>query len=147
MPRFNSRHIQPTSITIAGEANDDAPTFTNVVGNISSRPATIATVPWSPDPWLTAGDSGPNQRTPDITSIIQEIVDRPGWSPGNSLALVITGTGKRTAKSYNGSAAIAPQLRVQFAANRVTAAVDDVDTTFRNVPVTTMVLSNDDLGD
>jgi hypothetical protein len=30
-------------------------------------------------------------RTPDITAVIQEIVDRQGWKSGNSLAIMISG--------------------------------------------------------
>lgn len=69
---------------------------------------------WSPPPWTTKGEAGPDQRTPDITPVIQEIVNRPGWASGNSLALIITGAGKRTAKSYNGDQAGAPLLHVEY---------------------------------
>ena len=41
------------------------------------------------------GEAGPYQQTPDIASVIQEIVDRAGWRSGNSLALIITGTGNK----------------------------------------------------
>ena len=69
---------------------------------------------WSPLPWTTMGEAGPDQRTPDISQIIQEIVSRPDWSSGNSLAFIITGTGKRVAESYNGDQGGAPLLHVEF---------------------------------
>ena len=34
-----------------------------------------------------------DQRTPDISSVIQEIVNRSGWTQSNSLAIIISGTG------------------------------------------------------
>ena len=40
--------------------------------------------------------------------MLQEIVDRPGWSTGNALALIVTGTGSRVAESYDGGAARPP---------------------------------------
>ena len=46
---------QVTSLTLEGEATDDADTFVNNInGNISSRPRTTADIAWSPAPWATA---------------------------------------------------------------------------------------------
>ena len=42
-----------TSLTIEGEAVDNAATFVGVSGNISSRPRTAASVSWMVPPWLT----------------------------------------------------------------------------------------------
>ncbi|KAA0246878.1 MAG: hypothetical protein DWB56_16760, partial [Candidatus Jettenia sp.] len=102
------------SLIIQGEAANNAASFTSTNGNISSRPKTIAAVPWSPAAWTTIGATGPDQRTPDISSVIQEIVSRAGWSSGNSLVIIITGTGRRVAKSYNGDQAGAPLLHVVY---------------------------------
>ena len=103
-----------TSLTIQGQAIDNAPTFASSTFNVSSRARTTSAVSWSPPAWTTNGQAGPDQQTPSITSVIQEIVNRPGWSSGNSLALIITGTGERVAESYNGMPAAAPQLRVEY---------------------------------
>jgi len=104
----------PTSLTIRGQAADNAPTFTTANGNISSRSTTASSASWSVAPWTTVGQAGPNQQTPDIASIIQEIVNRPGWSSGNSLVIIVTGSGARTAEAYNGAPAAAPLLRVDY---------------------------------
>jgi hypothetical protein len=100
---------------IEGENVDDAEGFIAASGNISSRSRTLAAVPWSPVPWTIVGEAGPDQRTPNIASVIQEIVNRPGWASGNSLVVIITGTGERTAESYNGDSAGAPLLHVEYA--------------------------------
>ena len=44
---------------------------------------------------------------------MQEIVNRGGWTAGNSMAFIITGTGVRTAESFDGL--FAPVLHVTFA--------------------------------
>ena len=49
-------------------------------------------------------------------SVGGEVVARPGWSSGNSLVVIITGTGSRTAESFDGDAAGAPVLYVEFVA-------------------------------
>ena len=103
-----------TSLTIRGERRNNAATFIRSNGNITSRPLTSAAVSWSPPPWTTVGQRGINQRTPDISSVIQQIVDRSGWSSGNSLVIIMKGSGERTAESFNGNAAGAPLLHVEY---------------------------------
>jgi hypothetical protein len=46
--------------------------------------------------------------------VIQEIVNRPGWASGNSLVLLITGSGTRTAEAYDGDPSGAPLLKVTY---------------------------------
>lgn len=106
------------SLTIKGAAIDDAPGFTATAGNISDRATTTASVNWSSPPWNSAGLTGPDQRTTDISPIVAEIINRPGWTSGNSMVFIITsnsiGTGTRTAESYKGSPTEAPLLHVEF---------------------------------
>jgi hypothetical protein len=60
------------------------------------------------------GEAGSDQQTSDINPIVQEIVDRQEWSSGNSLAVIISGTGRRSAESFDGDAAGAPVLHVEY---------------------------------
>ena len=99
--------------TIRGEAADHSSAFTTAAYNISSRTQTTTSVSWSPAAW-TAGVSGAAEQTADITSILNEIIARPGWSANNAISLIITGSsGTRRAESYNGSAAKAPVLHIE----------------------------------
>ena len=104
---------EATNLTVAGQAADNAAAFTTASNNVSSRARTAATVAWAPAAW-TAGQVTFTQRTPDLAAVIREIVGRPGWASGNALVLIITGTGHRTAVAYDGSAAQAPLLHVEY---------------------------------
>ena len=104
----------PTRLNVVAQAHDDAPTFASRDKNISSRATTRAGVAWSPAPWKRKGEAGPDQRTPNLAAVLQEVVDRPGWESGNALALVVTGSGQRTAESYNGERDKAPVLHVEY---------------------------------
>lgn len=117
-----------TNVMIEGEATDDALTYANVNANISSRERTTAVVDWVPATWSTVNQVGADQQSPDLSAIIQEITDRPGWTSGNSLALMITGSGRRTAESFNGDAAGAALLEVTF----TEVLLDDVSITDDN---------------
>jgi hypothetical protein len=103
-----------TSLTIQGQDANSAATFTSAASSISTRPRTAASVSWSPAPWTVVGEAASNQRTPDLAAIVQQIVNRAGWASGNSLAIIVTGTGKRTAVAHNASPAAAPLLHVTY---------------------------------
>ena len=103
-----------TNLTILAEASDNALAFTTDSGNLSSRPLTVASATWAPADWTTVGANGVDQTTPDLSNLIQELVSRPGWKQGNHLVLIITGSGTRTADSYDGSATTAPLLKVSY---------------------------------
>lgn len=103
-----------TTLQIFGQAADNPSTFTTATSNISSRTKTGASVSWSPAAWPTIDVANAAQRTPDIKTVIQEIISRPGWASNNSLAIIITGTGRRTAEAYNGVPAAAPLLHVEY---------------------------------
>jgi hypothetical protein len=100
------------SLTIQAQAADNPGSFTTATGNISSRPRTPQSVAWSPAPWSTVNQVSAAQRTPNLASLLQVIVDRSGWSSGNAIVLIVTGTGTRTADSYNGG--WAPVLHVEY---------------------------------
>jgi 3-phytase len=90
-----------TNLTVRGQSSDNSNPFTATAFNVSSRPRTSVLVPWAPPPWTVVGEAGVNQRTPDLSAVLQEIFNRPGWSSGNALALIITGTGRRVAESFD----------------------------------------------
>ena len=117
---------EATSLTLQGQLADQAPTFAGGSGNISSRTRTLAAVPWSPPPWPTVGAAGVDQRTPDLSQVISEIVDRPGWASGNSLAIIVTGTGRRVAQSRELSPSGAATLHVRYGGAANTVGVGDV---------------------
>ncbi len=100
-----------TSLTIKGEAIDDAPTFSTASRNISSRTTTSASTPWTPNDSWTVNSK---YKTSNFANVVQEIVDRNGWSANNDIAIIISGSGKRVAESYDGESAAAPKLVVVY---------------------------------
>lgn len=112
--KTDEKGSQATSLTVQGEDVDNAATFTAVPFSISSRPRTTAAESWSPPAWDLVGEAGFNQRTTNVAAVVQEIIDRPGWSSGNSLVIIVTGSGLRTAESFDGDPAGAPLLHLEF---------------------------------
>ena len=103
---------EATSLTLRGQAADNAPGFSFNAYDVTSRPHTNASVNWSNLPaWTSVGAS---VQSPDIAPVIQEIVSRNGWAPGNSLVLFVDGLGRRVAVSYEGSASAAPLLHIKY---------------------------------
>jgi hypothetical protein len=102
-----------TLLQIRAQASDDAPTFSRTPSDLSNRVLGSASVSWSPPAW-TGGAQGEAQRSPSLVSVVQEVVDREGWAPGNDLVLIITGSGLRRAESYEGILDAAPRLHVEY---------------------------------
>jgi len=114
--QFTADEVQsePTTLTFRAQAADDAAPFTTNAHNLSARPLTTAAVTWTPAPWTTVGERGPLQLTPDLAPILREVITRPGWRPGNALAILITGTGHRTADSFDKAGGWPPVLTVHY---------------------------------
>jgi Calcineurin-like phosphoesterase/PKD domain len=102
-----------TSLQVQAQAADDALTFKTTAFDISSRPRTSAWVTWTPPAWSILQERGADQRTPDLAAVLQEVISRPGWVSGKAIAIVITGSGVRTAEAFNGTAP--PVLHVEYA--------------------------------
>lgn len=102
-------------VTFQAEAVDNGATFTSTTADISSRPRTSSSVLWTNIPyWGTVGASGPDQRTPNLATVVQEVVNRSGWTSGNSMNIIASGTGERVAESFDGSSTDAPELIIEY---------------------------------
>ncbi|MHC4556234.1 MAG: TolB family protein, partial [Planctomycetota bacterium] len=105
---------EPSELTIHAELSANAETFIEAKHNISSRKRTKASVEWSPEGWTIVGERSQKQRTHDLSSLIQEVVTQSGWQEGNSLVLIITGSGERDAMSFDGGGQrYAPMLHIE----------------------------------
>ena len=80
---------QGVTVTIYGEknANAAAPSTTN--GDLSARTPTAASVMWQPEASAAVGDE---LESPDISSIVREIIALPDWAAGNPMAILFRHT-------------------------------------------------------
>ena len=102
-----------TNLTLKGQLTGNAATFTTTSGNISSRSLTSASTTWTPTTWTT----GQDYNSPNLSSVVQEIVNQGTWASGNSLAIIITGTGHRASQAYDSDPSNAAQLVVTYTVN------------------------------
>jgi hypothetical protein len=104
---------------IEGEDVDDAATFSSY-SDYSGRSRTTASVNWDS---IGSWTENSEYDTPEIKTVIQEIVNRGGWSSGNDMVLFwddhddrTTGSSAhREAESYNGDSSEAPALHIEYA--------------------------------
>lgn len=109
----------PGSVTLgfAGQAIDNAQTFAGGSANfnITSRTTTTAAVEWDwVGSWTTAIAT-----SPDLSSIVTEVLQRDGWSSGNALAFIINSADSdasnyRRAVSFENDPASAPVLSISY---------------------------------
>ena len=108
------KNINPCILHIYGEASDNASAFNRQAGNITQRVRTSSHVTWTPSDWTQVGQADTDQKTPDLSEIIQEIVDRSNYQSNGAIAIIIDGSGKRVAESYDGKSELAPKLCVTY---------------------------------
>ena len=117
-------------LDIYGEDVNDAKPFIDpfeeTLNNISSRTGTTAFVSWKLDPGVEPWDAlGVTHRTPELKTIMQEIVNRPGWTVGNPMAFGFFENGAttmpgRSAAAYDLSPSNAPKLHVEIQRSEAT---------------------------
>ena len=95
--------------------------FSSTPYDVSSRPSSTAVTNWNMPAWNTVGET---HQSPDISALVQEIVDRAGWQQGNNMAFVVSATGDRTAESWEGSDTEATLLHIEYLPPPVVVAMD-----------------------
>jgi len=100
-------------LEIRGENSDNPGTFISTPYDVSSRPNTIASIPWTITQQWIINNKYPS---PNISIIIQEIINRPEWHTGNSIVIKFygTNTNRREAESYRGESTAAALLVVDY---------------------------------
>ncbi len=107
-------NAEPTSLTLHGVAEDNALPI-DLTNTISTRTKTTAIAAWNAIPAWTADETiGDAHRTPDLKTVVTEIIARNGWASGNAMMFIVSGTGKRVADSYDGSPEKAPKLVIVY---------------------------------
>lgn len=127
-----AKNTDPCNVWIRVQNADNPATFNPATNfDISSRGMVADSVNWAiPNgSWNTVGAI---QNSTDISKLVQHIVDRNGWAPGNAMVFTIKGTGTREAESYDGSAPDAPRLVIDYIMPQtstfpITAADDDME--------------------
>jgi pectate lyase len=80
---------RPVALRYSGEAAAGSAPLAPDRYDLSRRPRTRAVVADTPGPWPPYAHAP----SPELADIVQEIVDLPGWAPGNSLTVFVDGDG------------------------------------------------------
>ena len=76
------------SIDIFAELNVDPDQFSSASSNISGRSKTEGKVTWTPGAWSTSQV----YKSPDLSVLVQELVNQEGWQAGNPMAFILQRT-------------------------------------------------------
>ena len=104
----------PTNLVFSIEDSVNAEPFKNEPAHISSRKTTSEMIHWAPEPWDVKDAAGKPQRSPNLAELLQPIINREDWEPGNSIAFIVYGTGCRNAVSFDGKKEKAPKLVLNY---------------------------------
>lgn len=91
---------------------DDAPTLTTAASNLSNRTLTTASTN------KAQSNVGVGWYTVDVTSAVQEVVDRGGWASGQDVMAILDAQASAffRCRSYEGDSAEAAKLDIDFTA-------------------------------
>ena len=115
--QFNVKQLvgkRDTNLNISAEDIGDSPLFKSKKFNLSNRTKTFEVVEWHVPEWNVVDEEGDKQKTPNLKDVVQSVINRNDWKKDNSLSLIITGTGKRTATSYDLNPEKAPTLYITY---------------------------------
>ncbi|MFT4809425.1 MAG: type IV pilus assembly protein PilY1, partial [Paraglaciecola sp.] len=126
--RFSSNGFNSgaTNLTFSGELISNSITFSETSNNISDRTKTSNSVLWDTDnDWPVSNET---TVSPDLSSIIQEIVDQSDWCGGNSLNIIVDGQGistssERVSPAFEDGQGLGPQLVVVYDDTTATGCV------------------------
>jgi hypothetical protein len=110
----NETGDRSTTLNIRGNDVGNSPPFSSSDNNVTSRALTAFQVYWFPPGWDYKGAASLDQRTPDLSDVVQEIVDRGDWNSGNAMSFIISGSGRRVAHAREGSQGDAPHLTISW---------------------------------
>lgn len=105
--------VNALSVRISCGDVDNIATFAESGNTPSSVALTSAYTDWTPSAW----DNYTAYNTPDISTSIQEVVDRAGWRGGNSLAVMVTNLGDNARSVYaydNGISSYYAELTIEY---------------------------------
>jgi hypothetical protein len=125
----NAAASSAATFDIYGQSLGNPTTFTTAVRNISSRFRTNNFVAWT----LTAWVINTAYQSPDITTIVQEIVNQSNWVSGNAMAFLLdnpSSTNVRIAKSFDNATAQAPRLVINWQINSPITTTINVSSCF-----------------
>ena len=112
-------HDSRLTDTVYGVIHAEATVNASALGEthyVDSLIKTSASVPWDHyEPWT----ENTMYHSPDVAEIIQEVVDRAGWSASNSLTIIYGSReddgGVRRFSSYDRGSEYAPRLEITYA--------------------------------
>ena len=146
-----SKNSDPCNVSIRVEPSDNPIIFDSNAFHLTNRTKSTDSVFWAVGGtgWNVVGSAGVDQRTPNLASLVQQLVNRNGWTSGNAMAFFLRGTGTREVESFDGDAPKAPQLVIEYVqpvvfSTRVNSAFDDIEEWIAGPPTQTKTVGGID---
>lgn len=118
---YYDRALNDVNTRLRAQDADDTVTFDDFA-DFDARSWTVA-VYWDSIAAWSIDEESADTTSPEIKTCIQEVIDRPGWSSGNSIVILwddfeerstVAASTSRWAYSYNGSTSKAPLLHIEY---------------------------------
>lgn len=112
--QFTTTSVDSINADLMAIDTDDDVDFSTSATAETRTPDTTATVFWSG----TDLGAGADVNSPSIVTVVQEIIDRGGWSSGNHITIMARGRSDTVVStawtSYDGSSSVCPRLHIEY---------------------------------
>jgi hypothetical protein len=110
----NFANSDALTVRIRAQAHDNAPALTSDTGNLTSRSTTTSYVDWVMPAWSPEQNDG-DTLSPDLSEVVQEVLNRPGWTAGNAMVFLIdhqSGVAQRRPYTFDSDPTKAARLTI-----------------------------------
>lgn len=112
---FRNRNTSNSGFTISAANEANPSDFSNYSRYLLRDKPKTAAVSWS---GISRWYKNSTYQSPDIKTVVQQLVDRGDWVSGNSMMIITSGfSGNRGAYTYSGKPSGAAQLVIEFQGN------------------------------
>jgi len=121
---------ETANATIWCEDSANSLTFIPVPYNLSQRQKTSNSVEWNNIPPWNSSTTEAGATSPDLKTLIQDLIQRPDWTIESPITFLISGSGKRNASSFMATqkttldSSTAPRLTVRFSIPDIMGCTD-----------------------
>ena len=105
-----------TNLEIGAHASGAPEALTDTPNDIGMRPSTNKVLWNNVEPWDVVGQE---YASPDISSLVSELVEDSTWCGGNPMVFMVSGNGTRVAETYLDASSGVPRLEITYTPSTV----------------------------
>ncbi|MFT5403707.1 MAG: hypothetical protein ACI9DF_002545 [Verrucomicrobiales bacterium] len=102
------------TVTIRVDRRADSPPLVDADDPLDERPWLERSILWELAPWVFPGSRLTSERSPDLSSLLQALVDQENWQTGGALTFLLEGSADRAMAAFERNPQLAARLVIRY---------------------------------